>query len=44
MSKTASKPVQLTVGIECGPVSPAAKAAWCRFWRRLIAEVKNNER
>jgi len=41
MPKTASKPVQVTVRIERGPLSLAQKAGWRKFWQKLIAEVKS---
>jgi len=28
------------MNIKAGPVSPAQKQAWKRFWQKLIAEVK----
>lgn len=33
--------VTVTVRIEGGPVSPAQKRAWKRFWQKLITEVKS---
>jgi len=32
---------QITIRI--GPASPAQRAAWFRFWQKLIAEVKQSE-
>ena len=38
-SKTAKKPI-VTLKIESGPVSPAARVSWIRFWRKLVSECK----
>jgi 3-deoxy-D-manno-octulosonic acid (KDO) 8-phosphate synthase len=41
-----SKPVVMplvTPNIQTGPASPTQKAAWRKFWQRLIAEVKAGE-
>jgi len=35
---------KVKVDIRPGPVSPAQKTAWVRFWQKLIAEVKASER
>ena len=32
--------VTLKVDIEPGPASPAQKAAWHKFWQKLISEAK----
>jgi len=40
-TKTQSK---VTVNIRPGPMSPAQKQVWRRFWQKLIAEVKAGER
>lgn len=42
MSKIASKPLQVSVRIQQGPVSSAQKQAWNRFWQKLIAEAKTD--
>ena len=36
--------IKVKVDIRPGPVSPAQKQAWRRFWQKLIAEVKAGER
>ena len=33
--------LKLRVDIRPGPVSPAQKTAWRKFWQKLIAEVKS---
>lgn len=40
-TKTQAK---VTVNIRLGPVSPAQKQAWKRFWQKLLAEAKASER
>jgi len=42
-NKTVSKPI-VKLKIETGPVTPHQRAAWRRFWQKLIAEVKAGER
>lgn len=41
-NKTKPQPI-VTLKIESDSVSPAQKAAWRRFWQKLIAEVKADE-
>jgi hypothetical protein len=36
--------VKIQVSIRPGTVSPARKAAWRRFWQKLIAEAKAGDR
>jgi hypothetical protein len=38
--KPISTDVSVVVNIQPGPVSPAQKQAWDRFWQKLIVEVK----
>jgi len=40
MIKSDRAPVKVTVNIKPGPVSPAQKQAWRRFWQKLIAQVQ----
>lgn len=37
-------PIKVTVDIRSAPTSPAQKQVWKRFWQKLIAEVKGDER
>jgi len=39
-NKTATKPT-VKLKILPGPVTPAQKQAWRRFWQKWIAEAKN---
>lgn len=41
MPKTADKTIKVTMNILPGPVSPAQKQAFKRFWQKLIAEAKS---
>jgi hypothetical protein len=34
--------MKVTVDIQLGPVSPAQKQAWKRFWQKLISEARND--
>jgi len=34
---------EITFNIQPGPVSPAQKAAWRKFWARLISEAKGEQ-
>ena len=43
MPKLADKNFKVKVSIQPGPASPAQKAAWRRFWAKLLAEVKASE-
>ncbi|MDP2729312.1 MAG: hypothetical protein Q8O55_02360 [Dehalococcoidales bacterium] len=44
MDKTKTKPeARVTLTITPGQVTPAAKAAWRKFWQKLITEVKAGE-
>lgn len=36
--------IKIKVDIKPGPVSPAQKTAWRKFWQSLIAGVKASER
>lgn len=36
--------VTVTLDIKYGPSTPAQQQAWKRFWQKLIAEVKTDER
>lgn len=36
--------IKVAVNVNPGSASPAQKAAWHRFWAKLITEVKNNQR
>lgn len=36
--------IKITTDIRPDPASPAQKAAWLRFWKRLIDEVDASER
>lgn len=38
------KSAEVRVDVQPGPASPAQKAAWRKFWRKLISEVKSDER
>lgn len=38
------QPAKVIISIWSGPASPAQKGAWRKFWQKLIAEVKANER
>ena len=41
VAKTTNKRIiKLTVDIRRGPVTPAQKTAWRKFWARLISEAK----
>ena len=33
--------IKITTDIRPGQASPAQKQVWCKLWRKLIAEVKN---
>lgn len=33
-------PMKIIISIRAGPASPAQKAAWRRFWEKLIVEAK----
>ncbi len=41
-SKT--KQPKVTMNIQSGPMTPAQKQAWKRFWQKVITEVKTGER
>lgn len=40
LPKTAIKPIKVSVDIRAGPASLAQKAAWRKFWKKLIAEAQ----
>ena len=42
-NKTRKTEVKLTLDVRAGPVSPAQKTVWKRFWSNLIAEAKVGE-
>ncbi len=44
MNGTKGTDIKVKVNIQPGPVSPAQKQAWERFWQKLITEVKAGER
>lgn len=39
-NRTAIKPI-VKLKLEPGPVSPAQKQAWLRFWTRIVSQVMN---
>jgi len=44
-SKTTTKSeVKITTDIRAGPATPAMRTACRRFWSKLVAEVRANER
>jgi len=44
-SKTTTKTeIRIITNIRPGPASPAQKADWRRFWKRLIDKVEASER
>ena len=42
--KTTGNSTNVVVNIQPGPASPAQRQAWKRFWQKLIAEVKAEEK
>ena len=36
--------IKVKANIKTGPASPAQKASWRKFWQKLIAEVKAEEK
>ncbi len=42
MNKTQKPQPIVTLAITPGPVTPAQREKWRRFWKKLIAEVKAN--
>jgi len=44
MKTTKNTQVRVKVNIRPGPVTLAQKTAWRKFWQKLIAEVKADER
>jgi len=44
VSKTASEStIKVVVDVHPGPVSPAQKAAWRKFWTKLLSEPKREQ-
>jgi len=41
---TVKEQAKIKVSIQPGTVSPARKAAWRRFWQKLIADAKAADR
>ena len=41
MPEMAEKQIKVTVNIAAGPVTPAQRQAWKKFWQKLIAEAKS---
>lgn len=41
--QTDTRPI-VTIKIRTGPVTPAQKTAWRKFWQKVIVEVKTSER
>ena len=43
MPQKSENQIKVTVNIVPGPVTPAQRQAWKKFWQKLIAEAKSGE-
>lgn len=43
MPRSVAKPIKVNVDIRPGPVTPAHKAAWRKFWAKLLSDVKREQ-